>query len=157
VGTWFKPNVATTFSLAIKPVTLATAAFQSPQPSGEKIHNLLCAPCFAAMGAIKREMNNTKWFWIAIGYQCGFAYVCSLIVYQLGSLFNGGSFGFGTIVGFILLIGLIYLLVRPSKESDTAEVEFAVNNVKRGFHESINISSSIGCICMCRFSLSKHL
>lgn len=84
------------------------------------IFNLLCAPCFAAMGAIKREMNNTKWFWIAIGYQCGFAYVCSLIVYQLGSLVNGGSFGFGTIVGFILLIGLIYLLVRPSKESDTA-------------------------------------
>lgn len=90
------------------------------------IFNLLCAPCFAAMGAIKREMNNTKWFWIAIGYQCGFAYVCSLIVYQLGSLVNGGSFGFGAIVGFILLIGLIYLLVRPSKESDTAEVEFAV-------------------------------
>lgn len=90
------------------------------------VFNLLCAPCFAAMGAIKREMNNTKWFWIAIGYQCGFAYVCSLIVYQLGCLFNGGSFGFGTIVGFILLIGLIYLLVRPSKESDTAEVEFAV-------------------------------
>lgn len=90
------------------------------------VFNLLCAPCFAAMGAIKREMNNTKWFWIAIGYQCGFAYVCSLIVYQLGSLFNGGSFGFGTIVGFILLIGLIYLLVRPSKESETAEVEFAV-------------------------------
>lgn len=90
------------------------------------VFNLLCAPCFAAMGAIKREMNNTKWFWIAIGYQCGFAYVCSLIVYQLGSLINGGSFGFGTIVGFILLIGLIYLLVRPSKESDTAEVEFAV-------------------------------
>ena len=90
------------------------------------VFNLLCAPCFAAMGAIKREMNNTKWFWIAIGYQCGFAYVCSLIVYQLGSLINGGSFDFGTIVGFILLIGLIYLLVRPSKESDTAEVEFAV-------------------------------
>lgn len=90
------------------------------------VFNLLCAPCFAAMGAIKREMNNTKWFWIAIGYQCGFAYVCSLIVYQLGNLVNGGSFGFGAIVGFILLIGLIYLLVRPSKESDTAEVEFAV-------------------------------
>lgn len=90
------------------------------------VFNLLCAPCFAAMGAIKREMNNTKWFWIAIGYQCGFAYVCSLIVYQLGSLFNGGSFGFGTIIGFILFIGSIYLLVRPSKENDTAEVEFAV-------------------------------
>ena len=90
------------------------------------VFNLLCAPCFAAMGAIKREMNNTKWFWIAIGYQCGFAYVCSLIVYQLGSLVNGGSFGFGAIVGLILLIGLIYLLVRPSKKSDTAEAEFAV-------------------------------
>lgn len=79
------------------------------------IFNLLCAPCFAAMGAIKREMNNTKWFWIAIGYQCGFAYICSLIVYQLGSLFNGGSFGFGTIVGFILLIGLIYFIGSPIK------------------------------------------
>lgn len=90
------------------------------------IFNLLCAPCFAAMGAIKREMNNTKWFWIAIGYQCGFAYVCSLIVYQLGSLFMGGSFGIGTIVGFVLLACLIYLLVRPAKENDNAEVEFAV-------------------------------
>lgn len=90
------------------------------------IFNLLCAPCFAAMGAIKREMNNTKWFWIAIGYQCGFAYVCSLIVYQLGSLFIGGSFGIGTIVGFVLLACLIYLLVRPAKENDNAEVEFAV-------------------------------
>ena len=90
------------------------------------IFNLLCAPCFAAMGAIKREMNNTKWFWIAIGYQCGFAYVCSLIVYQLGSLFNGGSFGLGTIVGIVLLIGIIYLLVRPAKENDNSEVEFAV-------------------------------
>ena len=96
------------------------------------VFNLLCAPCFAAMGAIKREMNNTKWFWIAIGYQCGFAYVCSLIVYQLGSLVNGGSFGFGAIVGFILLIGLIYLLVRPSKESDTAEVEFGSKSKVKG-------------------------
>lgn len=103
-----------------------SASFTSLAAYSFMVFNLLCAPCFAAMGAIKREMNNTKWFWIAIGYQCGFAYVCSLIVYQLGSLFNGGSFGFGTIVGFILLIGLIYLLVRPSKESDTAEVEFAV-------------------------------
>ena len=103
-----------------------SASFTSLAAYSFMVFNLLCAPCFAAMGAIKREMNNTKWFWIAIGYQCGFAYVCSLIVYQLGSLFNGGSFGFGTIVGFILLIGLIYLLVRPSKESETAEVEFAV-------------------------------
>ena len=90
------------------------------------IFNLLCAPCFAAMGAIKREMNNTRWFWTAIGYQCLFAYVCALIVYQLGSLFMGGSFGIGTIVGIVLLIGIIYLLVRPAKENDNAEVEFAV-------------------------------
>ena len=90
------------------------------------IFNLLCAPCFAAMGAIKREMNNTRWFWTAIGYQCLFAYVCALIVYQLGSLFMGGSFGIGTIVGIALLIGIIYLLVRPAKENDNAEVEFAV-------------------------------
>ena len=90
------------------------------------IFNLLCAPCFAAMGAIKREMNNTKWFWRAIGYQCGFAYVCSLIVYQLGSLFTGGSFGLGTIVAIILLVGMIYMLVRPAKEPENAEVEFAV-------------------------------
>ena len=90
------------------------------------IFNLLCAPCFAAMGAIKREMNNTKWFWIAIGYQCGFAYVCSWIVYQLGSLFMGGSFSIATIIGFILLVAIIYFLVRPAKEDDKAEVEFAV-------------------------------
>lgn len=90
------------------------------------IFNLLCAPCFAAMGAIKREMNNTKWFWRAIGYQCGFAYVCSLIVYQLGTLISTGSFGIGTIVAIILLIGMIYMLVRPAKEPENAEVEFAV-------------------------------
>ena len=90
------------------------------------VFNLLCAPCFAAMGAIKREMNNTKWFWIAIGYQCGFAYVCSLIVYQLGTLFTGGSFELGTIVAIILLAGMIYMLVRPAKEPENAEVEFAV-------------------------------
>ena len=72
-------------------------------------------------------MNNTKWFWIAIGYQCGFAYVCGLIVYQLGNLFTGQGFSFGTIVGFVLLAGLIYLLVRPAKEDANAEVEFSVN------------------------------
>ena len=59
------------------------------------IFNLLCAPCFAAMGAIKREMNNAKWTWIAIGYMCGFAYVVAMIVYQLGMLFSG-HFGVGT-------------------------------------------------------------
>ena len=86
------------------------------------VFNLLCAPCFAAMGAIKREMNNTKWFWTAIGYQCGLAYVVSLCIYQLGNLFTGGSFGIGTVVAILLVIGFIYLLVRPYKESKTLTV-----------------------------------
>ena len=84
--------------------------------------NLLCAPCFAAMGAIKREMNNTRWFWTAIGYQCGLAYVVSLCIYQLGTLFTGGGFGIGTVVAILLVIGFIYLLVRPYKESTTLNV-----------------------------------
>ena len=81
------------------------------------IFNLLCAPCFAAMGAIKREMYNAKWTWGAIGYMCGFAYVIALIVYQLGMLFNG-AFGTGTIVAFIFLGGLCYFLFRPNKYKD---------------------------------------
>ena len=86
------------------------------------VFNLLCAPCFAAMGAIKREMNNTKWFWTAIGYQCGLAYVVSLCIYQLGSLFTGGGFGIGTVAAILLVIGFVYLLVRPYKESKTLTV-----------------------------------
>ncbi len=86
------------------------------------VFNLLCAPCFAAMGAIKREMNNTRWFWTAIGYQCGLAYVVSLCIYQLGTLFTGGGFGIGTVVAVLLVIGFIYLLVRPYKESTTLNV-----------------------------------
>lgn len=78
------------------------------------IFNLLCAPCFAAMGAIKREMNNWKWTLGAIGYMCGFAYLVSLIVYQIGMLFTG-VFTFGTVVAFIALAGLIYFLVRKNK------------------------------------------
>ena len=85
--------------------------------------NLLCAPCFAAMGAIKREMNNTRWFWIAIGYQCGLAYVVSLCVYQIGTLITTGAFGIGTVVAFLLIIGFIYLLFRPYKESTTLKVD----------------------------------
>ena len=83
------------------------------------IFNLLCAPCFAAMGAIKREMNNRKWFWFAIGYQCLFAYVVSLCVYQIGEWIFGGAFGVWTVVAFLLAAGLIFLLVRPYKESST--------------------------------------
>ena len=79
------------------------------------VFNLLCAPCFAAMGAIKREMNSTKWFWIAIGYQCGFAYVVSLCVYQLGMLFTVGQFTVETIVGFALVIIFAYLLFKKNK------------------------------------------
>ena len=86
------------------------------------VFNLLCAPCFAAMGAIKREMNNTKWFWTAIGYQTLLAYVVSMCIYQIGNLFIGGGFGIGTVVAVLLIVGFVYLLVRPYKESTTLNV-----------------------------------
>lgn len=89
---------------------------------GFLVFNLLCAPCFAAMGAIKREMNNTKWFLFAIGYQCGLAYVVSLCIYQIGILLTGGGFSFWTIVAFVLVIGFLYMLFRPYKESETLKV-----------------------------------
>ena len=89
---------------------------------GFLVFNLLCAPCFAAMGAIKREMNNKKWFWFAIGYQCGLAYVVSLCIYQIGTLITTGTFGIGTVVAFILVACFIYLLFRPYKESNTLKV-----------------------------------
>ena len=81
------------------------------------VFNLLCAPCFAAIGAIKREMNNAKWTWFAIGYQCGFAYVVALMINQFGNLFTGSANVLGVIVAVILLAGLIYMLVRPYKEA----------------------------------------
>lgn len=87
------------------------------------VFNLLCAPCFAAMGAIKREMNNKKWFWFAVGYQTALAYVVSLCVYQIGTLITTGTFGFGTAAAFLLVIGFIYLLVRPYRESKTLNVD----------------------------------
>ena len=77
------------------------------------IFNLLCAPCFAAMGAIKREMNNAKWFWLAIGYQCLLAYVTGLVVYQIGMLLTKMTFGVWTVIALFVLIGFIYLLFRP--------------------------------------------
>ena len=79
------------------------------------IFNLLCAPCFAAMGAIKREMNSPKWTWAAIGYMCIFAYVIALIVYQLGMLISGAGFTFWTAVAILLLAGILYLLFRKNK------------------------------------------
>ncbi len=86
------------------------------------IFNLLCAPCFAAMGAIKREMNNRKWFWFAIGYQTILAYIVSLCVYQIGTWITAGTFGIGTVVAILFVIGFIYLLFRPYKESETLKV-----------------------------------
>ena len=86
------------------------------------VFNLLCAPCFAAMGAIKREMNNRKWFWFAIGYQTILAYIVSLCVYQIGTWITAGTFGIGTVVAILFVIGFIYLLFRPYKESETLKV-----------------------------------
>ena len=85
--------------------------------------NLLCAPCFAAMGAIKREMNNAGWFWFAIGYQCIFAYCVSLCVYQVWNLIVTGSFSFFTVVAFALIALFIYLLFRPYRESETLNMK----------------------------------
>lgn len=87
------------------------------------VFNLLCAPCFAAMGAIKREMNNARWFWFAVGYQTILAYVVALCVYQVGTLITTGSFGFFTAVAFALIAGFIYLLVRPLKEKSGSKVK----------------------------------
>ncbi|MBQ9825280.1 MAG: ferrous iron transporter B, partial [Solobacterium sp.] len=83
--------------------------------------NLLCAPCFAAIGAIKREMNSAKWTWFAIGYQCLLAYVVAFIIFQLGSLFTGAGNIFGGILAIALVAGIIWLLVRPYKEATTLQ------------------------------------
>ena len=90
------------------------------------VFNLLCAPCFAAMGAIKREMNNVKWFWFAIGYQTILAYAASLCVYQVGTLITAGTFGIGTVVACIIIVGFLYLLFRPYKESQSLIVPKSV-------------------------------
>lgn len=84
------------------------------------LFNLLCAPCFAAMGAIKREMNNVRWTFAAIGYMCGFAYAVSLMVYQFGLLFQGGTFGAGTAAATAVLAGLLYLLLRKNRYDGSA-------------------------------------
>jgi len=91
---------------------LLAASFTMLSAYSFLVFNLLCAPCVAAMGAIKREMNNMKWFWAAIGYQCAFAYIVSLCIYQFGMLFTG-YFGIGTIMAFLLTAGFLYLLFRP--------------------------------------------
>ena len=90
------------------------------------VFNLLCAPCFAAMGAIKREMNSPKWTAFAIGYQTVFAYIISFCVYHLGNLFVYGSFNAGTVIAFLLVAALVYLMARPYKESRTLSARLAV-------------------------------
>lgn len=93
------------------------------------VFNLLCAPCFAAIGAIKREMNSAKWTWFAIGYQTVFAYTAALAIYQIGNLFTGGGFGVWTVVAFLIVAAFIYLLFRPGKESNTLKVDRKVMRV----------------------------
>ena len=122
-----KENVVATFGLLFGFAEVAEdgaeiwgnlASVMTPVASyGFLVFNLLCAPCFAAMGAIKQEMNNAKWFWFAIGYQCGLAYVVSLCIYQIGTLITTGIFRIGTAVAILLIIGILYLLFRPYKES----------------------------------------
>ena len=99
------------------------AAFTGVTAYSFLVFNLLCAPCFAAIGAIKREMNNRKWTWFAIGYQCGFAYVIALMINQFGGLFTGSANILGVIVAVALLAGMIYMLVRPYKEATKLSVE----------------------------------
>ena len=128
-----KENVVATFGLLFGFSEVAEdgaeiwgnlAAVMTPVAAyGYLVFNLLCAPCFAAMGAIKREMNNAKWFWFAIGYQCGLAYVVALCIYQIGTLITTGTFGIGTLVAFVCVAGILYLLFRPYKESETLNVK----------------------------------
>ena len=124
-----KENVVATFGLLFGFAEVAEdgaeiwgslASVMTPIASyGFLVFNLLCAPCFAAMGAIKREMNNAKWFWFAISYQCVLAYIVSMCIYQIGTLITTGAFGIGTIVAILFVIGMLYLLFRPYKESRT--------------------------------------
>lgn len=90
--------------------------------------NLLCAPCFAAIGAIKREMNNPKWTWFAIAYQCGFAYAISLMINQFGNLFTGNANIVGLIAAVVVLVFMLYMLVRPYKEATKLTADVKVNN-----------------------------
>ena len=99
------------------------AAFTAITAYSFLVFNLLCAPCFAAIGAIKREMNSAKWTWFAIGYQCGFAYVIALMINQFGNLFTGNANVLGVIVSVILLAGIIYMLCKPYKEATKLAVK----------------------------------
>lgn len=128
-----KENVVATFGMLFGFAEVAEdgaevwgslAAVMTPVAAfGFLAFNLLCAPCFAAMGAIKREMNNGKWFWFAIGYQTILAYVVAMCIYQIGTLFAGGGFGIGTVIALLLVIGFLYLLFRPYKEADSLKID----------------------------------
>ena len=96
------------------------------------IFNLLCAPCFAAIGAVRNEMNSGKWTLFSVGYQTVFAYTTALIVYQLSSFFTGGAFGFGTVVALLLLIGILYLLFRKPAEIKEVGNKFINSIEKKG-------------------------
>ena len=135
-----KENVVATFGLLFGFAEVAEdgaeiwgnlASVMTPVAAyGFLVFNLLCAPCFAAMGAIKREMNNAKWFWFAIGYQCGLAYVVALCIYQIGTLITTGAFGIGTVVAILLAACFLYLLFRPYKEDTTLKVDVKTAGVK---------------------------
>ncbi len=99
------------------------AAFTGISGYSFLVFNLLCAPCFAAIGAIKREMNNAKWTWFAIGYQCGFAYLIALMINQFGGWAVGAGSIIGTIVAVIVLAGLLYMLFRPYKDATKLSVK----------------------------------
>ena len=99
------------------------AAFTGITAYSFLVFNLLCAPCFAAIGAIKREMNSRKWTWFAIGYQCVFAYVIALMINQFGALFTGNANILGVIVAVLLLAGIIYMLCKPYKEATKLSVK----------------------------------
>ena len=95
------------------------------------VFNLLCAPCFAAMGAIRREMNNPKWTGFAIAYQCVFAYAVSLVIYQLGLLFTGAVNVIGLIIALAVIAAIIYMLIKPYKESTKLEKEVKVSKKEK--------------------------
>ena len=97
------------------------AAFSTTAGLSFLIFNLLCAPCFAAMGAIKREMNNAKWTWFAIGYECVFAYIVSFVVYQLGSIVSGSGSIIGTVIAVAVIVVFLWMLLRPYKEATRFE------------------------------------
>ena len=131
-----KENVVTTFGVLFHVageaaedtpalLTAVAAHYSAISAYSFMIFNLLCAPCFAAMGAIRREMNNAKWTWAAIGYMCVFAYAVSLIVYQFGAWFIGAGSAIGTVCAVLVLAFIAYMLLRPCKESETLKTTAA--------------------------------